>query len=462
MSARVSRRNLLKGAGAAAAGLGLAGLGSRGDTAPALGQAPPAPSLATEPVLGMPFEARDTVRVGLIGCGRRGRSLLNDLLGIEKVQIKAVCDVVPDHAAQAQALCEKRKAPRPEAYTKSELHYEELVKRDDVDLVYIATPWRWHVRNAVAAMEAGKHAAVEVPAAVTLDECWKLVEVSERTRRHCVMLENCNYGYEEMLVARMVKAGLFGDLLHAECAYNHDLRDILFENASEGLWRRAEHVGRNGNLYPTHGLGPVAWYLGIHRGDRFDHLVSMSSPEAGLTAHRKAKVPAGDPKWQEKYDCGDVNTSLLKTAKGRTILLQHNVTNPRPYDRINLLAGTKGIFRGYPARIFFEGGKGEEHKWANLKDWKKRYEDPLWTKLKKAASKGGHGGMDYVMSWRLVDCMRRGLPPDMDVYDAAAWSAPAPLSEMSVSAGSAPVEFPDFTRGRWQGPIRGSAGRASS
>ena len=316
----------------------------------------------------------------------------------------------PAQTAQAQALCEKRKAKRPEAYTKGELHYEELVKRDDLDLVYIPTPWRWHVRMAVAAMQAGKHAIVEVPAAVTLEECWKLVEVSERTRRHCVMIENCNYGYEEMLVNRMVKAGLFGELLHAECAYNHDLRKIVFENRSEGLWRRAEHIGRNGNLYPTHGLGPVAWYLGIHKGDRFDHMVSMSSPEAGLTAHRKATVPAGDPKWQEKYDCGDVNTSLLKTARGRTIMLQHNIANPRPYDRINLVAGTKGIFRGYPARIFFDGHPGE-HKWASLKEWKKRYEDPLWTQLGKAASKSGHGGMDYVMSWRLVDCVRRGLRP---------------------------------------------------
>jgi hypothetical protein len=260
------------------------------------------------------------------------------------------------------------------------------------------------------------------------------------------MLENCNYGYEEMLVNRMVKAGLFGELLHAECAYNHDLREILFENASEGLWRRAEHSGRNGNLYPTHGLGPVAWYLGIHRDDRFDHLVSMSSPEAGLTAYRKDRVPAGDAKWQERYDCGDVNTSLIKTARGRTILLQHNVANPRPYDRINLVAGTKGIFRGYPARVFFDGQRGA-HRWGSLKDWKKRYEDPLWTRLRKAASRSGHGGMDYVMSWRLVDCLRRGLPPDMDVYDAAAWSAPGPLSEMSVAVGSAPVKFPDFARG---------------
>jgi predicted dehydrogenase len=447
---RISRRRLLRSAGAAAAGVGLAGL--RPNLALALSADP---VLGTESMLGVPYEARDRVRVGLVGCGRRGHSLLNDLLGIEKVEVRAVCDVVPDHAASAQALCEKRKATRPEAYANGERHYEALMARDDLDLVYLPSPWRWHVPMAVAAMEAGKHVAVEVPAALSLEDCWKLVEVSERTRRHCTMLENCNYGYEEMLVNRMVKAGLFGELLHAECAYDHDLREIVFENASEGLWRRAEHIGRNGNLYPTHGLGPVAWYLGIHKGDRFDHMVSMSSPEAGLRAYRKARVPAGDPRWQETYDCGDVNTSLVKTAQGRTIVLQHNVSNPRPYDRINLLAGTRGIFRGYPQRIFFDGPE-KEHKWGNLKRWKSRYEDPLWTKLKKAASKSGHGGMDYVMSWRLVDCMRRGLPPDMDVYDAAAWSAPGPLSEASVAASSAPVKFPDFTRGRFR-DVRASA-----
>ena len=446
---KMSRRRLLQSAGAAAASVSLSGMGreARGEAAP--GQGAPDPVLTTETVQNMPFEAKDVVRIGFVGCGGRGMSLLNDLLGVPKVEIKAVCDILPDRTAMAQALAEKRGQKRPEAYTKGELHYEEMVRRDDLDVVYIPTPWRWHVRMAVAAMEAGKHAVVEVPAAVTLEECWKLVEVSERTKRHCIMIENCCYGYNEMLVNRMVKAGLFGELLHAECAYNHDLRKILFENRSEGLWRRAEHIGRNGNLYPTHGLGPVAWYLGIHKGDRFDHMVSMSSPEAGLTAHRKATVPAGDPKWQEKYDCGDVNTSLLKTAQGRTIVLQHDVSNPRPYDRINLVAGTKGIFRDYPARLYLEGQQGGE-KFVPLKEWKARYEDPLWTELKKVASKGGHGGMDYVMNWRLVDCVRRGLVPDLNVYDAAAWSAPTPLSEKSVAAGSAPVKFPDFMRGRWK------------
>jgi predicted dehydrogenase len=437
----LSRRRLLQ----AVAGLGLSSLHP---DAVAVSSAQE-PALTTETMRGVAFLPREPVRVGLVGCGRRGLSLLNDLLGIEKVLVTAVCDVVPGQVAAAQTAVEKAKQKRPEGYSRDDHHYEDLVKRDDLDIVYIATPWRLHVPMAVAAMESGRHAAVEVPAAVTLEECWKLVETSERTRRHCVMIENCCYGENEMLVMNMVRAGLFGELLHAECAYNHDLREILFENASEGLWRRAEHIGRNGNLYPTHGLGPVAFYLGIHKGDRFDYLVSMSSPEAGLTEHRKATVPPGDPKWQEKYDCGDVNTSLIKTAKGRTIMLQHNVSNPRPYDRINLVAGTKGIFRDYPPRFFFDRKPGR-HKWEELKSYRKRYEDPLWKRLKKVARKSGHGGMDYVMSWRLVECLRRGLAPDMDVYDAAAWSAPGPLSERSVAGGSVPVKFPDFTRGRWQ------------
>jgi predicted dehydrogenase len=439
---KLSRRRLLQTAAGAAAGVGLSGLKLEATAA----RAGETPVLTTATMRGVAFDARPVVRVGLVGCGRRGLSLLNDLVGIEQVKVTAVCDVVSEQVAKAQAVVEKAGQPRPGGYSNGDHDYEQLVKRDDLDLVYIPSPWRWHVPMAVAALEAGKHAAVEVPAAVTLDDCWKLVATSERTRRHCIMLENCCYGYNEMLVTNMVRAGLLGDLLHAECAYDHDLREIVFENASEGLWRRAEHIGRNGNLYPTHGLGPVAVYLGIDKSDRFDYLVSMSSPEAGLTEYRKARVPEGDPKWQEKYDCGDVNTSLIKTAKGRTIMLQHNVSNPRPYDRINLVAGTKGIFRDYPPRIFIEGQPGG-HKWADLKAYRARFEDPLWTKLKKPARKSGHGGMDYIMSWRLMECVRQGLVPDRDVYDAAAWSAPGPLSEQSVAGGSLPVKFPDFTRG---------------
>jgi hypothetical protein len=264
-----------------------------------------------------------------------------------------------------------------------------------------------------------------------------------------MILENCCYGYNELLVLNLVRAGVLGEVLHAECAYIHDLREILLADEGEGLWRRLPHERRNGNLDPTHGLGPVARYLDIHRGDRFDYLVSMSSPERGLTLYRDAHAPAGSPKHRERYRTGDMNTSLVKTVKGRTIVLQHDVVSPRPYDRINLVSGTRGIFRDYPPRIHVEG-RGEPHRFGTLDDYRAEHEHGLWRTVGELArAQGGHGGMDLVMVWRLVQCLREGLAPDMDVYDAAAWSAPGPLSEASVGKGSAPVRFPDFTRGGW-------------
>jgi len=263
-------------------------------------------------------------------------------------------------------------------------------------------------------------------------------------------MENCCYDHSETTVLNMVRAGVFGDLVHGECAYNHDLREILFENKDEGLWRRRHHILRDSNLYPTHGLGPMAQYMSINRGDRFDHIVSMSSTHLGLEAYRKDNVPPGDPKWKEVYKTGDYNTSIIKTTKGRTIMLQHNVSTPRPYDRINLIQGTKGIFRDYPPRIFIEGQAGG-HTWTSLDKYQAQYESPLWQHQGEMARKlGGHGGMDYLMCYRLVQCMREGLEPDIDVYDAAAWSVPGPLSQISVAKGSMPVKFPDFTRGLWQ------------
>ncbi|MCL4818176.1 MAG: Gfo/Idh/MocA family oxidoreductase [Vicinamibacteria bacterium] len=445
----VSRRDLLVAAGSATAGLALAGASS-GQQAAAAPVERPATGHAT--MIGVPFEKRDVVRVGLIGCGGRGMSLLDDLLGIPGVEVNAVCDVVASKVTAAQARVTRKGRPRPVGFTNGERDFENLCRRDDLDLVYVATPWNWHVPMSVAAMENGKHVGVEVPAANTLEECWTLVETSERTRRHCVILENCCYGYAELAVLRMVREGLLGEVLHAEAAYNHDLREILFSNEGEGLWRRFEHLNRDGNLYPTHGLGPVARCMDVNRGDRFARLVSMSSPERGLSEWRRRHVPKGDPKWNESYRCGDVNTSLIRTARGKTIVLQHTVATPHPYDRINLVSGTKGIFRGYPDRLYVDGQPGGE-RWAKFeKKLRKRWEHPLWTQLGKLARKSGHGGMDYVMAWRLVQTMREGLVPDMDVYDAAAWSAPAPLSEASVAQGGMPVEFPDFTRGRWEQP----------
>ena len=445
---KVSRRDLLK----SGTGLGLAVLVFRNDLiAPPLSAEDLAgPKTRYDTVIGMRFPAVDVIRVAIIGVGGRGTSLLGDLLAIDNVQVTAICDIVKDKVLKAQAMVEKAGQKSPGLYFKNDHDFENLCRRDDIDLVYIATPWNWHVPMALASLNNGKHAGVEVPAATTLKECWQLVDASEKNRRHCIMLENCCYGYNEMMVLNMVRAGVFGDLTHGEAAYIHDLRQILFSNEGEGLWRRFQHLNRNGNLYPTHGLGPVARYMDINRGDRFDYLVSMSSPEKGLSAYRDSHVPAGDPKRSETYKCGDMNTSLIKTARGRTVMLQHNVTNPRPYDRINLISGTKGTFRDYPARLYIDEQEGGE-KWATLDKYKGQYEDPLWTKVGELARKlGGHGGMDFIMSYRLIQCMREGLVPDMDVYDAAAWSAPSPLSEVSVAQGSAPIKFPDFTRGHWQ------------
>lgn len=437
----LTRRNVLKAAAAGTAGLAVGRLGSA-DTVLE-------PRAKAKTMIGVPFEARRTVRIGFIGVGGRGTGLLRDLLAVPNVEIVAVCDVVAARVTNAQRMCRDRNRREPVGYTAGPHDYENLCKRDDIDLIYIATPWDWHVPMAVCAMEHGHHAAVEVPAAVTMKECWQLVDTSEKTRRHCVMLENCCYGYNEMLALNMVRAGVLGTITHGEAAYIHNLRGLLCATAGEGLWRREPHKVRDGNLYPTHGLGPVANYMDVNRGDRFEYLVSFSSPEAGLSEFVKEKFPESDPKRKEKYVCGDMNTSVIRTALGRTIMLQHDVITPRPYSRHNLIQGTKGTFADYPARVFVDGQPNDE--WQTIEPFKEKWESRLWKELGDIArANGGHGGMDYIMSYRLIQCVREGLVPDMDAYDAAAWSAPTPLSEDSVKRKGASMKFPDFTRGLWK------------
>ncbi len=409
-----------------------------------------APQSTAKSMMDVAFEKRDAVRLGIIGVGARGVEMLKEWLAVPNLKVTALCDIDKAQLAKGVKQVQQAGQPAPATYSNGERDFENLCKRDDVDFIYIATPWDWHAPMAIAAMTNGKHCGVEVPVIVTLKEAWDIVDTSERTRRHCLIMENCCYGLSEMIVLNLTKAGVLGQLLHGEAAYNHDLRYIINENRSEGLWRRAPHLTRNGNLYPTHGLGPVSNYLSINRGDKFEHIVSMSSPALGLDEYRAKTVPKDSPKWKEKYICGDMNTSLIKTTKGRTIMLQHNITTPRPYDRINLIQGTKGIFRDYPERIYIEGQPGQEE-FTDLTSYKAKYEPRLWKTVGELARKnGGHGGMDYVMVYRIVECLRQGIAPDLDVYDAAAWSAPTPLSEQSVAQGSAPVQFPDFTRGRWQ------------
>jgi predicted dehydrogenase len=438
-----SRREFLAAATAAGAGFGLA----RAVAAPVRPVGLPQRRTGQKGVFGLRVPPMNEARIGVIGVGSRGSGLLGNLLDIDGVEIKAVCDIVPDRVKRAQERLATKGRPEPAGYSKNESDFENLCRREDLDIVYIATPWDWHTRMAVSAMNNGKHAMIEVPAAISLDECWQLVDTAERTQRHCMMLENCCYGEIELLVLSMVRQGVFGELTHGEAGYLHEMRDSLLRGESATNWRRRFTQSLNGNLYPTHGLGPVAQYMGIHGADRFDQVVSMSSLEQALSRRRDA-LPADDPRRREKFACGDINTSLIKTALGRTIMVQFSLTMPRPYSRINLISGTSGTFCDYPPRIHLDG---QPEGWdTDLKPYHDRYGHPLWKRCRELALKsGGHGGMDYVMNWRLIQCLREGLPLDMSVYDAAAWSSVFPLSIESVARNSAPVAIPDFTRGEW-------------
>ncbi|MFC1537775.1 Gfo/Idh/MocA family protein, partial [Gemmatimonadota bacterium] len=391
----------------------------------------------------------ETVRMGFIGVGGQGTSHVRNFINIEGVEIRAVCDIVEDKVARVQKMVEEAGGAKPDGYSRGETDYLRMCDREDLDLVYIVTPWKWHVPMCVAAMKAGKHAAVEVPAAVTVDECWEMVETSENTRKHCIMMENCCYGRPEMMVLNMVRKGLLGEIVNGEAGYLHDLRELKFSGKGEGLWRLEPSVKRDGNIYPTHGLGPLAECMNINRGDRFDYLVSMSSKSRGLNIYAEKHFGADHPLAKQKYALGDVNTSLIRTMNGATITLIHDCDTPRPYSRVNLVQGTSGIFQGYPDRIYIEG-RSKPHTWEQADSYKEEFDHPLWKTVGETAGDKGHGGMDYLEDYRLIQALRTGAYPDMDVYDAAAWSAVTGLSERSVANRSLPVDFPDFTRGQWK------------
>lgn len=445
--AESSRREFLKhsalASAAALAGGALSGCAGSGRRA-----SHQATGEATTPLFAAP--PLDVVRIGFVGVGGMGsHHVLNCCMKLEGVQIKAVCDLVPERVARIQDAVEKSGQPRPAGYDRGPRDFERLCAEEDLDLVFTATPWEWHVPVCVAAMKHGKHAATEVPAAVTIDECWELVETAEKTRRHCVMMENCCYDRAEMLCLNLVRKGLLGEVLHGECGYLHDLREVKFSTDGEGLWRRAHSQTRNGNLYPTHGIGPVAQCMNVNRGDRFEYLVSMSGPSRGLQLYQKERLAKDDPRRQETYALGDVNATLIRTALGRTIYLVHDTNLPRPYSRIHIVQGTRGLFEKWPERVHIEG-RSPGHEWEKLDAYYAEFEHPLWKSEAVKRASGGHGGMDFLEDYRLIQCLRQGVPLDMDVYDAAAWSALGPLSETSVARRARTTDVPDFTRGRWK------------
>jgi predicted dehydrogenase len=372
----------------------------------------------------------DRVRIGLVGIGRRGTWLLTLLLDQEGVEVRAVCDIIPERVARAQDMVTAAKQPKPTGYSRGETDFERLCETEELDLVINATrPWKWHVPISVAAMTAGKHAATEVPAAETIEECWQLVETAQKRQKYCVMLENCCYFREAMLVHNMLRKGLFGELRHCEAGYQHyagRARPATPRRAKEGEIYTA-------NSYPTHPIGPVAQWMDINRGNRFDYLVSMSADGTG-----------GNPS-------ADINTSLIRTVNGQTITLYFDVRLPRPYDLIYRVQGTRGISMATTDKIYIEGRSPKPDTWESMEPYYEEFEHPLWKALgEKALSRGGHGGGDWLEIHRLIKALRTGTPPDMDVYDAAAWSCITELSEKSVANRSSPMDFPDFTRGRWK------------
>src|SRR5215210_407909 len=394
----------------------------------------------------------ETVRIGFIGLGNRGPGAVERMSKIAGVDIKGLCDLRPDKANAAKKLLEKT-PHRPDVYTNNENEWKKMCERKDIDLIYIATPWSLHTPMAVFAMNQDKHVCIEVPAAKTIDECWQLVETSERTRKHCMILENCCYDFFELLTLNMARQGFFGEIVHTEGAYIHDLlMDNFKKDTYWNMWRLKENF-RNGCLYPTHGLGPVAQVLNINRGDKMDNLVSVSSDDYSMGPLAKELAAKDDfyKPYANKSFRGNLNTTTIKTALGKTIKIQHDVSSTRPYSRIHLISGTKGAAQKYPLPARIATGHEDWLSEDKIKSLEEKYQPAIVKKVGEMAKQvGGHGGMDFLMDWRTIDCLRNGLPLDIDVYDAAAWSAVAPLSEWSVANHSNSINVPDFTKGSWK------------
>lgn len=433
----------------AAAGVGLSGLSMAAESSPAV----------------LPKAAKSQINIGLIGVGMRGQSHLSLLLNRSDCRVTAICDIDQYMLDQTKKMVEKKGAPMPKVYGLEERAYLEMLEDSDLDAVIISTPWRWHSEMAIAAMNAGKYVGVEVSGGFSLDECWQLVNTHEATGTHLFFLENVCYRRDVMAVLQMVREGLFGELIHLEGGYQHDLRGVKFNDGatpydsgvefgekgfSEAKWRTIHSIHRNGDLYPTHGIGPVANYIGINRGNRFLYLSSMASKSRGLHEYivNHEKGGKDHPNAAVEFKLGDVVTTTIKTSNGESIILSHDTNLPRPYSLGFRVQGTKGIWMDVNKSIYFEG-VSPAHRWEEAQPWLEKYDHPLWKRLESSATGAGHGGMDFFLINAFVQCAKENIAPPLDVYDAASWLAITPLSEQSIANGSTSVAFPDFTRGRW-------------
>jgi hypothetical protein len=395
----------------------------------------------------------ETVRVGFIGLGNRGPVNVDAMAYVEGVEVRALCDKRMVRVENSQKVLAKHGLPPAVAYGGSEDAWMELCKNPDIDLISIAVPrGPLHAKMAVCTMENGKHVAVEAPAASTLEEAWKLVETSERTRKHCMMLENCCYDFFELLTLNMVRQGFFGEIIHADAGYLHHQNNFTIPEGGD-MWRVRESQHRNCNLYPSHGIGPVCQAMNINRGDRLALMTSMSSDDfmMGKMAAELAKKDSFYKEFDTGSYRGNMNTSIIRTQNGKTIMLQYDITSPRVYSRIHTVSGTRGIYQKYPLPGRISQGKDEWFSEQEMEELTKNYTPEIVRRLGDLAKEiGGHGGMDFLMNWRLIDCLRNGLPLEQDVYDAAAWSSIVPLSEWSVANGSNSIRVPDFTCGSYK------------
>ena len=397
-----------------------------------------------------PKNSAKPVRIGCVGMGCRGTHLMKIILNMPGVEIPAVCDIIPAHAEQAQNIIAKAGRVKPEAYIKSERDYRRLMNRDDLDAVIIATPWEWHARMAVDAMKAGKYAAVEVPCAITLEECWDLVKTHEATGVPCMMLENWSFRRDNLAVLNMIREGLFGEIVHCHCAHSHNCIYWYFDGHGNPRWGGKHLLKRNADQYPTHSLGPVLSWMDINCGDRFDYIVSMASRSLGIKDqlertfgkdHAAAKLP---------YQQGDIVTTMIKTVKGNTIVINMDMQLPRPYDNRWMIQGTRGLYNEQRNAVYTADFDPKAENWEPFPPYQSKYDHSLWKKSPPELLLQSHGGTDAIELREFVSAVKNKSQTPIDVYDSVIMSVVFPLSEKSIAAGSAPVKCPDFTGGKWK------------
>lgn len=400
---------------------------------------------------------KQKVRLGMIGVGLRGTWHLKNALERDDVEVTAICDTDPERIPICQKMIQKAGRKQARVFDRGEYDYKRLLRRKDIDAVIISTPWLWHTPMAVDAMKAGKYTGVEVSGATTVDECWKLVETHESTRTHLMFLENVSYRRDVMAILKMVRLEMFGELIHCQGGYQHDLRAVKFnpgvefgeKGKSESKWRTQHSIKRNGELYPTHGLGPIVNYLDINRGNRLVSLTSSASKARGLHNYIIDKGGADHPNAKVNFRLGDVVTTTMTCAGGETVVLSHDTNLPRPYSLGFRVQGTKGLWMKDGNQIYIEGVSERSHRWESSRPYLEKYDHEYWKKYESVAAGAGHGGMDFFVLNDFINSVKREIAPPIDVYDGATMMVITPLSERSISEGGQPQQIPDFTNGRW-------------